>query len=140
MKSIIFNDIKDNVITQFIGVITFGFGVTAFYGLFYNFIETNTIIFGIKDMSFLLLSLLGFILSFNILKQKDELYTKILKTIDFIITLFGFVSMFVPIIILMNTKNINDIIYNSVACLILSVFVFIFKSIGKYLIIKTNGE
>ena len=38
MKKIVDNLIH-NIITQFIGVLTFGFGVTAFYSLFFNYIK-----------------------------------------------------------------------------------------------------
>lgn len=133
MKNII-TDIKNDIITQFIGVITFGFGVTAFYNMFYIYITKNVIIFTKTDIIFLLLSIIGFLISLIILKDDCNIKDRIIKTFDYIITLFGFVSMFVPIIVLMNTTEINIIIYNCIYSLLLSINIFIFKSIGKYLI------
>lgn len=133
MKSII-KDVKNDIITQFIGVITFGFGVTAFYNLFYTYISKNDIIFTKTDNIFLLLSIIGFLISLIILKDDCNIKDRIVKTLDFIITLFGFVSMFVPIVILMNTTEINIVLNNCIYSLLLSINIFIFKSIGKYLI------
>lgn len=133
MKNII-TDVKNDIITQFIGVITFGFGVTAFYNLFYTYISKNDIIFTKTDNIFLLLSIIGFLISLIILKDDCNIKDRIVKTLDFIITLFGFVSMFVPIVILMNTTEINIVLNNCIYSLLLSIIIFIFKSIGKYLI------
>jgi hypothetical protein len=133
MKNII-KDVKKDITTQFIGVITFGFGVTAFYNMFYIYITKNVIIFTKTDIIFLLLSIIGFLISLIILKDDCNIKDRIIKTFDYIITLFGFVSMFVPIIVLMNTTEINIIIYNCIYSLLLSINIFIFKSIGKYLI------
>lgn len=133
MKNII-KDVKKDITTQFIGVITFGFGVTAFYNIFYIYIAKNIIIFTKTDTVFLLLSIIGFLISLIVLKDDCNIKDRIIKTFDYIITLFGFVSMFVPIIVLMNTTEINIVIYNCIYSLLLSISIFIFKSIVKYLI------
>jgi hypothetical protein len=133
MKNII-KDVKNDIITQFIGVITFGFGVTAFYNLFYTYISKNDITFTKTDNIFLLLSIIGFLISLIILKDDCNIKDRIVKTFDFIITLFGFVAMFVPIVILMNTTEINIVLNNCIYSLLLSVIIFLIKSVGKYLI------
>ncbi len=133
-------DFKENVISQFIGVITFGFGVTAFYGTLYHFIVSNNLSLNTKDFIFILCSLIGNMLSYYILKNKISLKDKILKSIDFIITVLGFVLMFVPFIIFFEQTITHEssfqsmIITNGIYSLIVSIGIFLIKSVLKILI------
>ncbi|MFM2393755.1 MAG: hypothetical protein RLZZ546_1737, partial [Bacteroidota bacterium] len=97
LRNSILEDFKENVTSQFIGVITFGFGVTAFYAAIYTFIITSQIQLTSKDIIFIFFSFIGYLVSFYLLKNKISIKSKLLKYIDFIINILGFVLMFVPI-------------------------------------------
>ena len=135
----IMKDFKENVITQFIGVVTFGFGVTAFYGVFFNYIIKDTLFFSSKDSIFLLCSFLGYFISLYFIKNKDNIKYKLLKSLDFVITVLGFVLMFVPFIVLseqdlMSMSFTSIVIKNSIISLLISVIIFLFKSVIKIIL------
>jgi hypothetical protein len=132
----IIKDFKENVLTQFIGVITFGFGVTAFYGVFFNYILNNQIIFSSKDFVFLMCSFLGYFISLYFVNNKENIKNKLIKSFDFIITVLGFVMMFVPFIVISEQGLIDMsfksmLIENSIISLVISVLIFLLKSIVK---------
>ena len=134
MKNYILSDFKQNVIAQFIAVITFGFAITAFYSFIYIFINTTQINLNIKNISFIVLSFFGYLLSFYLVENKISLKLKIYKYIDFIINISGFVLMFVPIIIL--SEHLLDSIsydYMIIKNSLISILVF---SLGDNLILS----
>lgn len=122
MKKIVDNLIH-NIRTQFIGVLTFGFGVTAFYSLFFNYIKFSTISFGRYDLLFLILCSISF---YKISKNENKFF----DTLNNVYTLLGFVSMFIPIIIFITDKTFY---INSIYTLILSLIIFLSKSITIYI-------
>jgi hypothetical protein len=133
----ILKDFKENILEQFIGVITFGFGVTAFFKTTSIFITNGIFSSSINDIIFLLLCFICYIITQYSIKEKTTLKEKILKSTNFIFNLLGFVLMFVPLIIIFE-KTLEPvisyesiIIKNSIISLILSIVLFLVKSIVR---------
>lgn len=139
-NNIILTDFRETIINQFIGVITYGFGVTSFFSAINIYINTNTISLSTKDFIFIFCSFVGYFLSCYILKDSSSFKIKILKSLDFVITILGFVLMFVPLILfcqnILDTNYIFEyiVIQNSIISFITSIVIFLIKSILKHFI------
>ncbi len=133
----IIKDFKDNILEQFVSVITFGFGVTSFYKCLFIFVTQGNFTLSSNDFVFLFLSFLGFLISLYFLKDKISIKYKIYKSLNFIFNILGFVLMFVPCIIFFEYILQSDISYeaiiiqNSIISFILSIVLFFSKSIIK---------
>lgn len=126
----IFEKTKKDIIREIIAVITFGFCITGFFPIIHNYIKFNVIGLGLRDIVYILLSLISMII-IGYIKKENNLIKNSLLTMYI---MFGFTLLMIPILYMIDSYIVGYNILLSqyrhmMVCYLLAIGLFMLKNL-----------
>lgn len=138
----IFQEFKKVLTAQIVEIITIGFIITSIFNNITSLITKNEINLQLRDFIFIFLSFISMFLTSIIKKEKIIIYKLILKFINNFFNSTGFITLFIPIILLIQIfieqKFDYLIIINCLVSIIISNIIFFLLIIKNKLLKNKN--